>query len=141
VWLTALFGGFGMLAGVATCVLVPACSLVVLALVLWTLYTRSKQAGFARQSAQSWMATTGQVIASHVETRRTGRSRHEIPRVVYVYAVDGRPYQGQQIRVSDQFLRVQLSGEAHQTVNRYPTDATVTVYYNPANPAESALER
>ena len=39
------------------------------------------------------------------------------------------------------YKRNQQSGAARQTVARYPIGASVTVYYNPSNPAESALER
>jgi len=34
-----------------------------------------------------------------------------------------------------------LMGDAQKTIERYPVGAQVMVYYNPANPAESALER
>ena len=98
-------------------------------------------ASLVRQAAQGWLSTTGRVLIARVEVHRTGRSRHEIARVIYSYAVGGQPYQGQQIRAGDKFLRVQMMGEAQQTVARYPLGATVTVYYNPTNPAESALER
>jgi len=33
------------------------------------------------------------------------------------------------------------AGQAQATVARFPVGATVTVYYNPSNPSESALER
>jgi hypothetical protein len=38
-------------------------------------------------------------------------------------------------------MRITSSGDAYKTIDRYPVGAIVTVYYNPANPAEAALER
>ena len=37
-------------------------------------------------------------------------------------------------------MNVRVIGQAQATVARYPIGANVTVYYNPANPTESALE-
>lgn len=78
---------------------------------------------------------------SNVRVRRTGNSRSEIPVVVYQYQVDGKDYQGQTIRAGEQFLSIRVMGSAQDTTARYPIGAQVMVYYNPANPAESALER
>ena len=60
---------------------------------------------------------------------------------MYQYQVDGKPYVGKVIKAGDQFFSVRLYGEAQKTIARYPVGAQVTVHYNPANPAESALER
>ena len=83
------------------------CSIVLPLLVLGALgvflYRRSQQAGVARQAAQSWLSTTGQVLASSVQVSRSANSRTERPVVVYQYQVNGQTYQGQVIRAGDQF--------------------------------------
>jgi len=105
------------------------------------LYRRSKMRDVAKQAAQSWSSTMGTVIGSTIQIRRTNNNRSEIPVVVYQYQVNGNPYQGQTIKAGEQFFNVRLMGDAHKIIARYPVGAQVMVYYNPANPAESALER
>lgn len=105
------------------------------------LYRRSKMRDVAKQAAQSWSSTMGTVIASTIQVRRTGKSRSEIPVVVYQYQVNGKPYTGQVIKAGEQFFNVRLMGDAQKTIARYPVGAQVMVHYNPENPQESALER
>jgi hypothetical protein len=105
------------------------------------LYRRSKMRDAARQSAQTWPGTMGVVTMSTIQVRRTSRSRTEVPVVGYQYQVNGQTYTGGTIKAGEQFFSVRLYGDAHKTVERYPVGAQVMVYYNPANPAESALER
>jgi hypothetical protein len=136
-----LTSGFGIFIGVAG----AACTVIVPVLVLgglgFFLYKRSQQSTAARQSAQSWASTSGMVLMSTVQTRRSGRSVSTFPVVVYQYDVNGKAFQGKTIKVGEQYLNVRILGQAQETADRYPVGATVNVYYNPANPAESALER
>jgi hypothetical protein len=133
--------GFSLLAGIAG----AACTMILPVLILggigYFLYKRNQQSGAARQIAQAWPSTSGTVLMSSVQSRRTGRSHSIYPVVVYQYAVDGKTYQSQNIKAGDQYMTVRIAGQAQATVARYPIGASVTVYYNPANPAESALER
>jgi hypothetical protein len=133
--------GFGIFIGIAG----AACTVIVPVLVLgglgFFLYKRNQQSTAARQSAQSWLSTTGMVLVSTVQTRRSGRSLTTFPVVVYQYEVNGKTFQGKTIKVGEQYLNVRILGQAQETADRYPVGANVTVYYNPANPAESALER
>jgi hypothetical protein len=105
------------------------------------LYRRHRRSRTARAAAQAWSETTGVVVTSTLKVQRTVRSRSEVPVVVYQYQVDGTVYLGKVIKAGDQFFSVRLAGDARQTVERYPAGAQVTVFYDPANPAESALER
>jgi len=66
----------------------------------------------------------------------------EFPMVVYEYEVNGIKYLSNRVRVQD------VSGPtiggalyANPLLKRYPKGATVTVYYNPQDHKESALER
>ena len=105
------------------------------------LYRRSQEGKAAKAAAQSWPGTMGTVLISTVQSRRTGRSHSTYAVVVYQYQVNAQAYQGQTIRAGEQFPTVRIIGQAQETVNRYPVGAQVMVYYNPANPQESALER
>jgi hypothetical protein len=106
------------------------------------IYRRSKMRDAAKQSAQSWPGTMGVVSMSTIQIRRSANnSRSEVPVVGYQYQVDGQSYTGGTIKAGEQYFSVRLYGDARKTVERYPVGAQVMVYYNPANPSESALER
>ena len=139
--LTWLLSGFGILTGMIG----AACTIIVPILLLgalgFFLYKRSQQSNAARQAAQSWLSTTGTVLMSSVQSRRSGNSTSTFPVVVYQYEVNGKTHQSQTIKAGEQFMNVRILGQADATAARYPIGANVTVYYNPTNPAESALER
>jgi hypothetical protein len=105
------------------------------------LYRRNQQSTAYRQTAQAWPSTTGKVLVSSVQSGRRGRSGTKYPVVGYQYEVNGKSYTNQTIKAGEQFFNARAIGQAQATVARYPIGANVTVYYNPANPAESALER
>lgn len=137
-WIVAAITAMiGLLGGFCT-IGVPLVILIGLGIFL---YQRSRKSTAARLEAQAWPSTHGTVLTSALQVVRTGRSRSEIPVVVYQYEVRGEVFQNQTIRAGDRFLNVRVAGQAKATVARYPVGASVTVYYNPANPAESALER
>ena len=132
-----LMGLIGIFGGICATVL-PIIILVGLGVFL---YRRSQQGSTVKQAAQSWASTMGTVLVSTIQVKRTSRSRSEIPVVVYQYQVNGQAYQGQTIKAGEQFFNVRVMGQAQATIAHYPVGAQVMVYYNPANPAESALER
>ena len=134
----AILGGLlGILGGLCAVVL-PILAFIGFGIFM---YRRSQKAKAAKESAQTWTGTMGVVLSSSVQVRRTGKSRSEIPVVVYQYQVNGQAYQGQIIKAGEQHFDIRIMGQAQETVRRYPVGAQVMVYYNPANPQESALER
>jgi hypothetical protein len=137
-WIIAGFTLLLSLGGAACTVILP---ILILGGIGYFLYRRSQQSSSYRQSAQTWPSTSGTVLMSSVQTKRTGRSRSTYPVVVYQYSVNGQNYQSQRIKAGEQFMSIRVAGEAQATAARYPVGSTVTVYYNPANPGESALER
>ncbi len=139
--LELIITGFSILltiGGVACSVILP---ILILGGVGYFLYKRNQQSGAARQSAQSWPSTTGTVLMSSVQWGSGSHSGSSYPVVVYQYTVNGQSYQSQTIKAGEQYLNVRVMGQAQATVARYPIGANVTVYYNPANPAEPVLER
>lgn len=66
----------------------------------------------------------------------------EFPMVVYEYTVNGMKYISNRVRVQDASGPT-MGGAlyANPLLKHYPKGATVTVYYDPRNPKESALER
>jgi hypothetical protein len=95
----------------------------------------------ARQAASSWPSTTGTVVMSTVNVRYVSGKRKLKPVVEYTYQVNGLNYQGKYIRVGDQFVTFRTAVDPYLIPVRYPMGASVTVYYNPANPVEAGLER
>lgn len=137
-WVMAGSGLLTIVVSIACSVMLP---LAILGGLGYYLYKRNQQSMAYRQSTQTWQSTTGTVVMSSVQRKRTGRSYSNYPVVVYLYQVNGQQYQSQRIKAGEQFLNVRLSGQAEATVRKYPIGSTATVYYNPANPAESVLER
>lgn len=115
-------------------------TMIPVALIGWLIYRRFHEASAMRQASQNWAETTGRVLKSRVEVSG-GNIASVSPHVVYEYTVAGMTYQGDQVRVGDNAVAVRTDSEAYQIVDRYPVGAEVTVYYDPANPAMSALER
>ncbi len=59
------------------------------------------------------------------------------PSVAYEYMLDGKTFCGKRISLAE----VIPEGEIETIPNRYPMGASVTVYYDPANPCQAVLER
>ncbi len=137
-WIFTAFTLVLSLGGAACTVILP---ILILGGIGYFLYRRGQQSTSYRQSAQTWPSTSGTVLMSSVQSKRTGRSRSTYPVVVYQYTVNGQSYQSQRIKAGEQFMSIRVAGEAQATAARYPVGAAVTVYYNPENPAGSALER
>lgn len=117
--------------------------LVVLALILGfggvIFYNQKK-----KQAAASWVQTQGTVISSTIATERDRDSDGHVttyynPEVNYAYTVGGVEHRGHRIKFG--FTRTQFSAQAAKTTEKYPQGAAVTVYYDPAKPQDSVLDR
>lgn len=116
------------------------CTIGPIAGVLWLVSKRKTQADTLRAASTRWPGTVGRVLKSRVEV--SGGDHTSVrPYVLYEYLVAGQRYEGQQIRAGDKFMTTYTSRQAYDTVDLYPVGSEVTVYYDPANPSESALAR
>jgi hypothetical protein len=92
--------------------------------------------------AKSWSETAGRVVVSTVKARHhqfAGEPttvRNE-PLIRYEFTVADKLYRGSRIAIGDD------SGGANTeaTLERFPEGATVTVYFDPADPTNCVLER
>ncbi|MBL8099509.1 MAG: DUF3592 domain-containing protein [Anaerolineales bacterium] len=139
---TLIFSGIMILVSIAG----SACAIILPILIIggigYYLYKRNQQSMTQRQDAQNWGSTTGTIMMSSVQTSHSSTGGSSVyPVIVYQYEVNGKTYQSQTVRVGDKFLKVNIAGQAQETVDKYPIGAKVTVYYDPNNPAECALER
>jgi hypothetical protein len=105
------------------------------------LYARSI-AGKARRSL-SWPSTEGMISHSAVLYRPGAGSDDRdpgtyAPDVCYRYKVRGMSYSSSTITLAD---FSSTARRAQSIIDRYPDQSSVVVYYNPADPAESLLER
>jgi len=139
---TLIFSGIMILVSIAG----SACAIILPILIIggigYYLYKRNQQSMAQRQDSQNWTSTTGTIMMSSVQTSHSSSGGSSVyPVIVYQYEVNGKTYQSQTVRVGDKFLKVNIAGQAQKTVDKYPIGAKVTVYYDPNNPAECALER
>jgi hypothetical protein len=94
------------------------------------------------RKARTWLSTGGVVTKSQVRNRKRsdmdGKSTMESePYVTYEYMVGSKQYHGSRISFAEKIG----GADIQPTLKRYPVGATVTVYYNPADPQEAVLER
>jgi hypothetical protein len=93
------------------------------------------------RQAKSWVATTGRILSSGVETRRRHFQNEpeelkDVPAVKYEFKVGGRTIDGTRVSIGDEGG---LDMEA--VLRRYPAGAEITVYYDPRDPTRCVLER
>jgi hypothetical protein len=137
-----LFGG-GMIMTVVTtlvtCLISLLCTVVPVVGIFWLLKKSADKDRAKHQASLAWHMTSGKIIKSRVEVTG-GESASVSPRIAYEYDVYGRTYQSEQIRAGG----IYITGphrSAYDIVDTYPVGATVTVYYDPNNPEDAALER
>ena len=108
----------------------------------WRYLQRAKaRAATEQRLSLAWPSVEGLVIQSRVEVSG-GEYTSVAARIRYEYQVDGKTYQNEQVRVGENTItQIGSRQNPYDIVERYPVSAVVQVYYNPANPGESALER
>jgi len=114
---------------------------------VWMLYTYFRQRREASESA-AWPATQGKIVLSTVKASNfydrdssgTWQKTFYFPNVQYEYSVMGKTYTGKRIAFGAS-RGFRSRAPAEKILERYPVGATVTVYYNPNDPADAVLER
>src|SRR5512145_2739045 len=111
---------------------------------IFAIYTGRKSVQRA-DASQGWQATTGLITGAQVEQSPSMDSDGDwsdsySPRVSYDYTALGQLYTGK--KISFGFTKAHNTHRgAEAELARYPIGSQVTVFYNPANPAEAVLER
>ena len=103
-----------------------------------TCYLGVEQIIGGRESV-NWPHVEGTVLHSNVQTEESDRrsiSYHA--KVTYAYSVQGRSYENARVGFGD--YGTGDTADAEEIVAKYPQSSTVTVFYNPNNPAEALLE-
>lgn len=99
--------------------------------ILW----RNKTAAAA---AGSWPSVEGRITASTVTTRTEDGQTQHWPHVAYAYTVGGKDHAGTRVRFG---LAREGLAQAKALCARYPVGSRVPVFYDPADPSRSVLER
>jgi Protein of unknown function (DUF3592) len=107
--------------------------LLMLAIVVTALVVRARRPAGA-VAARPWVRTSGTVLSATVQVGTAGSTRSQLPLVFYAYQVDGEVFQGHRVR------RTNGACNASTTIARYPAGSSVVVWYDPTDPANSALE-
>jgi len=94
-------------------------------LVLFAVFTTIE--AWHAQDSHNWPTAKGTVTAFY-----------ETPN--YTYLVGGKKYAGSYVSCNEFFSRNEAIRNSAKYAVRYPLEAQVSVYYNPRNPALSALE-
>lgn len=85
-------------------------------------------------ASRSWVSASGKVIDSRVEP--TPKNYRVV--VSYTFDAAGTTYSGHRYRPGSNLSPTEAS--ANEIVAQYPRGSSATVYYDPANPKQSALK-
>jgi hypothetical protein len=95
------------------------------------------------RARRNWPSVPGRITSARLSRQavRTGRLGEEtreayIPQVKFAYTVQGTAYEG---RLDTGMNTWMLKGAGERVVKRYPSGATVSVYYDPSAPRNSTL--
>lgn len=105
--------------------------------------------------SESWPTVQGQVVSSEVDFSKVDdeipandmnrnqvkdRVNYEVwyPVVKYSYSVDGQTHESEQIAIVGETFNTR--DEARTEADQYPEGSELTVYYDPANPADAVLK-
>jgi hypothetical protein len=99
------------------------------------------------QRAKAWPSALGKIIVSEVGSRklRPGEPGYDVsgtgvrnePNVQYEFMAAGQKQRGNRITIGEKTSVYELEG----LLSRYPVGKEVTVYFDPAHPAQAVLER
>lgn len=111
---------------------------LLIGLIVFAALVKMKEA----RAAQTWQSARGKITRSEIRAVRKRKMDdteqvRSAPSIAYEYTVNGKRYTGERIRLAE----VIPESEMEPLLKRYPLGAEVTVYYDPADPRQAALER
>lgn len=90
--------------------------------------------------SDTWSTVEGKIVSSSItKVKHPGETPAYYPDIQYVYQVEGKVYTGNRIFWGEFGSGSPSSAQA--VVNNYKVGMSVTVYYDPRNPANAILER
>lgn len=118
------------------------CSIIGL-VVIWLGYRAYRKDRAERQRLSRWSTALGRLEEARIETVRVrdsegGTETGFVPIATYRFTVDGVDHHGTRVRQSGTSFATRA--EAERWRDAHPAGTAVEVHYNPANPADCALE-
>jgi hypothetical protein len=89
------------------------------------------------QRMAKWTRGSAKVVRSELATQTRNQKEVEVPLVEYEFGVGFHRYRGRRVSLAELIAGPDAKG----TVARYPVGASVPVYYDPADPNRSVLDR
>jgi Protein of unknown function (DUF3592) len=88
-----------------------------------------------RKAAAKWSAVQGRIVSAQVyrDTDSDGDTRDQ-PIITYEYVVNGQTFHSKRVKFG-------FTPKTNPTMAKYPAGSVVQVFYDPAKPADSVLER
>lgn len=95
------------------------------------------------RSVKSWQAAAGVIVRTAVEVGSGDPGNSYFPVVVYEYSYGGRSYRGSQVTLdmTPESFGFARRSNAEEIREGYPAGSAVTVFVNPTNPGQAALDR
>lgn len=87
--------------------------------------------------AAKWTRANGRILRSELVTEERQEKLVKVPLVEYEFSVGFHKYRGKRVSLAE----VIAGPDAVGTVARYPVGASVPVYYDPADPNKSVIDR
>lgn len=88
--------------------------------------------------ASTWTKGSARILRSELLTVKRNDRDAQVPSVEYEFSVGFHPFRGTRISIGE---IMPGTPEVQAALKRYPVGGSATVYYDPANPKESVLER
>ena len=89
--------------------------------------------------AQGWQTTSAEVLKSDVAFTRRSKSVSYSPRITYRYTVGGKHYIGDKVRFGNDLYSSPI--EPTRLVHSFFVGSNPTVFFDPADPEHSVLDR
>jgi hypothetical protein len=87
-------------------------------------------------SSKNWPTVQGKITKSEFSYRK----RHYTPEIKYNYSVNGKEFTSEKIALGIKDSETSISKVYSKSLERFPKDKIVNVYYAPANPENAVLE-
>ncbi len=113
---------------------VIACTFIGLALLLYSVYKRNQV-----RDCRNWPQTIGTITKAEVIADTGPDSNGYFVSVFYDYLVNGASHQGNRLELSRRAYVRKKSAES--VVERYRTNTSIPVFYNPEKPSDAVLVR
>lgn len=92
------------------------------------------------EASENWPTTSGIITHSELSQSMSDGKKMYAANVNYNFTVDEKAYTGDRISLTSNGTSTGSVGKVKETLQTYPVDANVTVYYDPEFPNNAVLE-